>query len=288
MSTTKIDQYAKDLTFFGLSNEEARVYLYLLRRGKNGDVVGQLKNDLEIGRTTIYAILERLTENGWVKEVELSKNPRRVKYVAKTPFTKLNKIIDQKENELNMLKEKSLFIGDILDKIYQGPKNLTINTIHVGSQKYLKPLISLKWKVMSEVIERSDSLERTTYDYELKGRKGFPKDAGLIIFEYKRNIEKDDNLIQGALSMYKSKTEYTIKNEDIPGFEDIKFEDTTFGQYPGAKIYIKTKIEKNWSLAGHEAVIPLKNKIFLIYGNEINFQLLMEIITSAENFRHLI
>jgi len=59
MSSTNYDQYTKDLTIFGLSNDEARVYLYLLRRGKKGDVVGRLKNDLEIGRTTIYAILER-------------------------------------------------------------------------------------------------------------------------------------------------------------------------------------------------------------------------------------
>jgi len=287
MSSTNYDQYMKDLTIFGLSNDEARVYLYLLRRGKKGDVVGRLKNDLEIGRTTIYAILERLTENGWAIEVELSKNPRRVKYIAKPPLTKFNKIVEQKENELNILKEKSLFIGDIFDKIYQGPRKLSINSIHVGGQKYLKPLIELKWKIKSEVVERSDSLERITYDYELKGSKGFPKDAGLVIFEYKRDIEKDDNLIQGALSMFKSKTEYMIRNEDIPGFVDLKLEDTTFSQYPGANIFMKMKLRKNWWLAGQEAVIPIKNKLFLIHGNKDNFQILMETITSVENFHHL-
>ena len=287
MESTNIDQYTKDLAFFGLSNEEAMVYLYLLMRGKNGDVVGQLKNDLEIGRTTIYAILERLTETEWVKEVELSKNPRRVKFVAKTPNTILNKIIENKESELNKLKEKSLFIGDILDKLYQGPRKLTIDSIHVGGQKYLKPLVEMNWKIESEVVERSDSEERITYDYELKGSKGFQKDAGLIILEYKRDIEKDTNLIQGVLSMYKSKTEYSIRNEDIPGFEDIKIEDATFGEYLGANIFMKLKIRKKWWLAGQQAVIPIKNKMFLIHGNKKNFQVLMETITGLEGFHHL-
>ena len=288
MESSNIEKYAKELSFFGLSNEEAIVYLCLLRRGKNGDVVGQLKNDLQIGRTTIYAILERLTENGWVKEEEKSKSPRRVSYSAKPPNSTLNAIIEKKEIELTTVKEKALFIGDVLDKIYQGPKNLTIESIHVGGQKYLKSLVELKWKIKSEVIERSDSLDRITYDYELKGSKGFPKDAGLIIFEYKRDIEKDDNLIQGALSTYKSKTEYAIRDENIPGFQDIKLEDTTFGEYIGANIYIKMKMRKGWWLAGQEAVIPIKNKIFLIHGNKKNFETLMETITKMEDFHHLV
>jgi hypothetical protein len=41
-------------------------------------------------------------------------------------------------------------------------------------------------------------------------------------------------------------------------------------------------------MAVKEAVIPIKNKFFLIHGDENNFQILMETIINAEKFHHLI
>jgi len=41
----------------GLSLEEAKVYLVLLRKGENGDKVGNIHKELDIKRTTIYRII---------------------------------------------------------------------------------------------------------------------------------------------------------------------------------------------------------------------------------------
>ncbi len=283
------EEYIQELRLFGLTTEEAIVYIALIEKGFQGDVVGRLKNRLDIGRTTIYGILERLVEKGWVEDIEVKKKPKRSKYVAKSPFLILNKIINEKEIELKTIKDTYLFIGDNLEKIYKEKKQLTIENIHPIGIKYLKPLFNRKWRIKSEVIERSESLGRTIFDYELEAKKGFPtKDCGLVIFDYNRNIEHDRNIIDAAISTFKSKTEYEIRNHVIPGFEDVKIEDSKFGDFFGAIVYIKLKIKNEWMMAGKEAVIPIKNKIFLIHGDEQNFQILMETVINSEKFHHLV
>ncbi|MBD3337974.1 MAG: hypothetical protein GF353_02620 [Candidatus Lokiarchaeota archaeon] len=144
------------------------------------------------------------------------------------------------------------------------------------------------FKIKSEVIEHLEGGEkRLTYDYELKGPKGFPKDCGLIIFEYDVNVEKRENLIMEVSKMFKEKTEYEIQKDKIPGFEDLKFEDARFGKYNGSNIHIKLKFKKKWWNVGCQTVIPIKNKIFLIFGNKQNLPLLMDSILKAESFHHI-
>ncbi len=273
---------------FGLNDEEAKVYLSLIKRGERGEIVGCIKEELEIGRTTIYAIMERLTKMDWVYSEEISQNPKRFKYIAKPPLKILNLIIKNKEKELEKLKKESLFIGDTLDIIYQGSKKLSIDTIHPGGYKYLKPLVEQGWNIKTEVVEYGDILGKITLDYELKGRKGFPKGCGLIVCIFEKNIENDNKLIQEAIDIFKTKTEYEIRKHKIPGFENMKFEDTTFHQYHGMNIYIKLKFKKKWWLGGMEAIIPIKNHLLLIHGNKENFQILIDTILNLDKFRHLI
>lgn len=295
--------YIQDLQDFGLTADEAIVYLALVERGHNGDMVGRLKYNFQIARTTLYGILEKLSDKGWIEILEIRKQPRRMKFIAKPPLKIFNEIVDNLEVKIEKLKQKRLYIGDTLDKLYQEKKELTIDTIHPGSQKYIEPLISKRWKVKSEVIEHSESLGRIVYDYELIGHKGtFTQECGLIIFEYnyKRNIENDNNLIQANLNLLLSKTEYEIKNKgknnEIPDFEDVKLEETKFNGFLGAVVYIKFKegsivrnlTKEEWVLIGKEAAIPIKNKIFLIHGGDKNFQILKEVIINAEEFHHLV
>ena len=282
------ERYKEDIIAFGLSEDEATVFLSLLKRGSRGEVVGRMKNELGIGRTTIYAIMERLTEKGWVIAEEISGSPKRIKYIAKSPNKVFNEKIVNKEKELKLLKDYVLYIGDKLEQAYQGAKKLTINTVHPGGYKYLKPLVDKGWKIKSEVIEYSDSAARFSLDYELKGSKGFPRDCGLIIFNYNRNIEDDRNLINESVNIFKAKTEYEIRQDKIPGFEDVKLEDITYQNYPGANIYIKLKFKKKWWLTGKEIVVPIKKTIFLIFGNKDNFQILFDTIVKLERFHHLI
>jgi len=274
---------------FGLSNEESKVYLSLLKRGNRGEVVGRIKDELEIGRTTIYAIMERLYDKGWVFSEEISQNPRRIKYVANPPLEVLNKIIKMSEIELENQKRSTLFIGDKLDIAYQGAKKLTLNSAHPGAYKYLKLLVDEGFFIKSEVIEYTEGSEYyLSYDYELKGPKGFPKECGLIIIEYHRDIEDDVGLIAESFKLFKSKTDYEIRRDKIPGFQDVKLEDTKFDKYLGANVLIKLKIKKKWWKAGHQAILPIKNKIFFIFGAVENFQILMDAIQNAEKFRHLV
>ena len=282
------EKYKDDIVTFGLLEDEAIVYLSLLKRGSRGEVVGRIKNELEIGRTTIYAIMERLSAKGWVNAEEISENPKRIKYIAKSPYSVFNEKIEKKEKELKLLEEYSLYIGDNLEQVYQGAKKLTIDTIHPGGYKYLKPLVEKGWKIKSEVIEYSDPAERLTLDYELKGHKGFPKDCGLIIFNFNRNIEKDENLINEAIRVFKFKTEYEIRNDKIPGFEDVNLKDTRFHDYPGLDVFIKVKYKKKQWLVGKEVVLPIQNKIFLLFGNPENFQFLYDTIVHLEGFHHLV
>jgi sugar-specific transcriptional regulator TrmB len=294
--------FIQDFQDFGLSVDEAEVYLALIEKGKMGDIVGRLKNDLQIARTTLYGILEKLYNKNWIKIIEIKKKPRRMKFIAKAPLEVLNEIVNNLEVKIEKLKQKRLHIGDTLDKLYQEKKHITIETIHPSSQKYIKPLMEKDWTVKSEVIEQSESLGRIVYDYELIGNKGkFTDECGFIIFEYnyERNIENDDNLIRATFNLLKSKSEYEIKNKgknnEIPDFVDIKLEETEFNSFLGAFVYIKFRegsmirrlTNEEWVLIGKQAAIPIKNKIFLIHGEDKNFQILKEVITNAEKFHHL-
>lgn len=285
ISTDFIDR----LSDFGLSEEEGRVFLSLIKRGPRGEVVGRIKDELDIGRTTIYAIMERLKEKRWVDAEEISTKPRRVKYMVKEPYKTLNGKITKKEQQLKQMKKSILFMGDSLEKAYQGARKLSIDTIHPGAYKYLRPLVQQDFKIKTEVIEHSEGdIYRISYDYELKGPTGTPKDCGLIIFEYNDNIENKDDLINSVYEMFKEKTEYEIRKDKIPGFEDVKLEEKKIEKYLGTEVLIKLKFKKKWWKAGYQVVIPLKNKIFLLFGNETNFRIIMDVIVKSEEFRHLV
>jgi predicted transcriptional regulator len=288
VSQNSLEKYKKKIINFGLTDEEATVYLSLLKREMRGEIVGRIKNELEIGRTTIYAIMERLTSKGWTISEKIADNPKRVKYIAKSPFKVLNSIIECKEKELTLLKEQCLHIGDKLEQTYQGAKKLTIENIHPGGYIYLRSLLDKGWKIKSEVVEHSESIGRMTLDYELKGNKGFPKDCGLIIFQFERNIEQESSVINDAVTMLKNKTDYEIRQDKVPGFEDVKLEDLMYQGYQSTDVFIKLKFKKNWWHVGREMVIPIKNKVFMIFGNKNNFKVLFNLIIKSERFHHLI
>lgn len=41
-----------------------------------------------------------------------------------------------------------------------------------------------------------------------------------------------------------------------------------FDDFYGANVLIKFKLKKKWWNAGHQALIPIKNKMFFIFGAE--------------------
>ena len=88
---------------FGLSIEEAKVYLSLLKKGKEGDKVGSLNEELDIKRTTIYRIIDRLIEKEWVVKLPGMSKGAQI-YIARPINDILDEGIQQKEEELKILK----------------------------------------------------------------------------------------------------------------------------------------------------------------------------------------
>ena len=167
---------------FGLSIEEARVYLALLEKGKEGNKVGFLNEDLDIKRTTIYRIIDRLIDKEWVVKLPGMTKGAQI-YIARALNDIFDERIQQKEEELKILKSFRFIIGKELEN---------------------------GWIDISEIKRDFQIVSEKTYDFNTLGITSEEKDSGLIIFEYNRNI-KDDVIIQAALQLSSEKMREPIQ-----------------------------------------------------------------------------
>ena len=252
---------------FGLSIEEAQVYLALLKKGKEGDIVGNLNEELAIKRTTIYRILERLLDKEWV--VKLTDPSQRAQIFIARPLTSiLDERIQQREEELKILKSFRFIMGESLEN---------------------------GWIDLSEIDKESKSLLKKGFDFKTLGITGEEKDCGLLIFEYDSPIE-NDIISKAALQLSCERLRLSTQiDEDIeeytnPDLEELKFESTKIKEYLGAIMYIKFKegsktakmIGTDWIIAAKLVAIPMKNKIYVIWGSEEKFPILMNIILKLD------
>jgi len=157
---------------FGLSIEEAKVYLSLLKKGKEGDKVGSINEELDIKRTTIYRIIDRLIEKEWVVKLPGMSKGAQI-YIARPLNDIFDEAIQQKEEELKILKSFRFIMGKELEN---------------------------GWIDISEIKRDFQIVSEKTYDFNTLGITSEEKDSGLIIFEYNRNF-KDDVIIQAALQL---------------------------------------------------------------------------------------
>ena len=248
---------------FGLSIEEARVYLALLEKGKEGNKVGFLNEDLDIKRTTIYRIIDRLIDKEWVVKLPGMTKGAQI-YIARALNDIFDERIQQKEEELKILKSFRFIIGKELEN---------------------------GWIDISEIKRDFQIVSEKTYDFNTLGITSEEKDSGLIIFEYNRNI-KDDVIIQAALQLSSEKMREPIqpdldkKDFTIPDLEDIKIEDTKFQDYLGVTIYFKFKegtetgnnVGTDWIVAARHVAVPLDDKIYVVWGSEEKFPILLSTI----------
>lgn len=86
---------------FGLSEEEARVYLHLLAKGVKSAL--ELSRELKMARTNVYRYLEKLIEKGLVQQ-KLSKQG---KSFRASSYKQLEMLIIEKEQEVDLLKRVS-------------------------------------------------------------------------------------------------------------------------------------------------------------------------------------
>jgi sugar-specific transcriptional regulator TrmB len=84
---------------YGLSTDESKIYLHLLRHGFLTAL--ELSRQLKIGRTKVYRLLDKLKEK---QLVEYQVHTRGMKFGATHP-RKLEQIVAQQENEIESLKQ---------------------------------------------------------------------------------------------------------------------------------------------------------------------------------------
>jgi DNA-binding MarR family transcriptional regulator len=256
-STSKILEKV-GISKIGISEVEAKVYLTLLRRGDKGEKIGSLYKELNLKRTHVYRIIERLVENNWVELI--SKNTNRIQYFAARPLLEmLDRNIKEKEEEIKILKGFKLIFGE-------GTKN--------------------GWLV--------DTFDSKTFQkpFDLKNQEiiGYEKDSGIVIYEYDRPIKKEENLDRVKLRLYSERLKQNIKEFDISGLDEIKIVETKIENYPGAELCIKFKensknannLGKNWIFVAKLVAISLDRRIYVIWGTEEKFPYLLNIIQNLK------
>ncbi len=238
----------------GISEDEAKVYLALLRKSDRGEKIGNLDKELNLKRTHIYRIIDRLIDKNWVEEI--SKVPKGAQYYAARPIIEmLNKIIKEKEEEIKILQGFKLILGE-------GTKN--------------------GWKI--DTLD-SNGLKKS-FDLDIQEIIGFEKDSGIVIFEYYRLIKDEENLDRVKLRLYSEKLKQQIEENDITDLEDIKIIENKIDNYLGAELNIKFKdnthrannLGKEWITVVKLVAIPIDNRIYVIWGSEEKFVSLLNII----------
>ncbi len=248
---------------FGLSIEEAKVYLALLRKGDEGAKVGELDEDLSIKRTTIYRIIDRLISKEWI--IKLPLLPKSAQYFVARPVTSIfDERIQQKEEELKILKSFRYIMGEMLEN---------------------------GWIDISEIKKDFQLYSEKSFDFNTLGIIGKEKDCGLIIFEYNKKV-KEEVIIRAALQLSSEKMrepiqpDLEIKEFTILDLEDIKIEDIKIQDYLGMTMYFKFKegtetgnnVGLDWIVAARHVAVPIQNKIYVVWGSEEQFPILLSII----------
>ncbi len=240
----------------GLSEDDAKVYLTLLRKGERGEKVGNLDKELDLKRTHIYRIIDRLIEKDWVDK--LSKTPTGAQfYIARPPKELLDNLIKEKKEEIKILEGLKLLISDDLTN---------------------------GWKIISDL----ENVQKSQFDLDIHEIIGSEKDFGIMIYEYDRIIKGEENLDKVKLRIYSKKLE-TIINErkeigKLKDLAEVKINEIDIQNYVGSEICIKFKKESrtanslgdDWIIVAKLVSIPIDNKIYIIWGSEGKFEILMD------------
>jgi len=249
----KLDMYQ-----IGISEDDAKVYLALLRKSDRGEKIGNLDQELDLKRTHIYRIIDRLVEKNWVEEI--SKRPKGAQYYAARPvFEILNKIIREKEEEIKILQGFKLVLGK------DSKNGWKIGTLDTNGFK--KP-----------------------FDLDIQEIIGFEKDCGIVIFEYDRLIKDEENLDRVKLRLYSENLKQKIEEYEISDLEDIKIVEIKIENYLGAELNIKFRensekannLGKDWINMAKLVAIPLDDRIYVIWGSERKFPYLLNIIQNLK------
>jgi sugar-specific transcriptional regulator TrmB len=282
MKDERKENYITGLQKTGLTREEALIYYTLIEHGKKGTYIKDLTDHLPIKRTTIYSILNRLNDRGCVRENPEFEGPKGAKfYTAISPELYMNRIINQKEEELEKLKETNSKVIGKLEKLYLKELEFSLEEIDDFLKPYLRPLYEKGWKVIEHAVEKSQiTFAFDAYDTTLLVPKAkIVKDAGFMIFKYDRNIEDDENTLNYMFDLLSRKGQEEILQKGI-GITDMKLIEQDFEingkKYRGHKPHFKFGDSKDYIQLTETVMIPIRNKIFFLWAE--NHDLILEMV----------
>jgi sugar-specific transcriptional regulator TrmB len=147
-----IEELIPKLTPFGVSQEEARIYLFL--NGKEPQTALVISRSLDIPRTSVYDLVSRLTELGFVRKVVRYKSQS---YEA-APVSFLQTFIDKEKERVTGLTENATLLTSALTHPLIDLPNTKIRYYHGASG-------------LRQIIWNSLSAHKETVGYTLYHRR---------------------------------------------------------------------------------------------------------------------
>ncbi len=277
---------------FGFTKEEAMIYFILIKHGKNGAIVKDLVQETSIGRTTIYAILDRLIKRGAVIKIGPSNTAKKAKlFAASEPTRFFSGIIEEKKKQLIELEERNLLHHDYYQRLYQQGIEFTFERLDPFIQPYLKTFILKEgWTVTSQIVEKGiQTFGCDVFAYELLTSEIVPGEDNhrsriyLIIYVFDYDIETNETSRDFFIELARRKTRDNIRSRSQ--LTDVKLKDgeiTLFGRTWPAFL-VSAKVDQHHIDIGQIPIFPIKNKlIFLSTGTPKFLKILAQTIFEVE------
>ena len=272
----------------GFTREEALIYFTLVKHGKNGAIVKQLVQETSLGRTTIYAIINRLIEKNAVTIGGPSNTAKKATlFIASPPTRFFSGIIEQKKRALHEVEERNLLYHDHFQRLYQQGTEFSYETLDPFIQPYLKTLILEEgWTVISQIVEKGmPTFGCDVFAYELRlpetisGEVEYQNKAYFIVYSFDYDIEANETSRKFFIELARRKTRENIK---VSGpFADVKLEDgeiTFFGRTWPAFL-ASGKVGQKYVDIGQIPIFPIKDKlIFISAGISKSLEVLAQVV----------
>ncbi|MFX1275338.1 MAG: helix-turn-helix domain-containing protein [Promethearchaeota archaeon] len=303
-SETQDDKIISALMKTGLNYEESLVYKSLINYGYKGTTVRKLNNALPIERTTIYSILKRLVEKGYVLELKSSETSNKVKsFISLEPSKFFEQILLKKIEDLKKFEEQRLIFTETMQDLYLKKRFITFENLDKFIRPYLEPLLKKKWEVYSQVVEKtfgvniyeyqinSPSATRTipycvfnVYDFSDSFMKNFSLSEK---FELDLSYLSDKLILEDLLNdantnfifyFYLKRINKRIKRDDLlnkynmlDNFRIREIKEKLLGKhYPSLKFEAIPKKGTNYYELMNIVLIPLNNKLFSLWAESID------------------
>jgi predicted transcriptional regulator len=310
MITKKDQEFIQAFQETGLNESESKVYYRLIKEGSKGAIVKDLNKEFpDLARTTIYSIIRKLEEYGYVKEAGTSSRSKGATlFAAINPVKFFRKIISRKEEELEKINDLSILYSDRLEHIYNEGISYTLKDTDSRLYPYIEPLLKKEWKLTSYIEERKTST--INYDFfELTLQsplQNFYSDVGLILFLFDYNVEKDEVTLNFFRNMIQRKAkEELIYKIDITDIDSVPIEIELFERnFQGYELKAEfeelaksdmfeenlknmnqtPQVESKGSVTlGLSLMIPSERKIFVLWGeSQERFKDIIKIILERE------